>query len=296
MRGSTFVNAAVSPNMRGENSVYNANGISQTHQTRPYSGKNSPDGATAPFDTTYGTTGTVPSRQFTLPASVYGQNSATSTSSSNGGGGGASHTETSVSVGHFPTDDSLFSQSGPSMFHNPSLSGDAALRDPSGASYSQPNATSSNPAGPTVPPIGFQPPVEEIPIISASSNDPTAGAGQGGSSSKGTRYNYETPGSDQGNGSGADFFSLIWPNWPVSLPSPKLVHNLCQVFFSKKFLGENLINKERFFMNLALPPDHRDFPHVALLHSMCAVATKFVSLDGEYHLLLRCQEGGGCWL
>ena len=78
-----------------------------------------------------------------------------------------------------------------------------------------------------------------------------------------------------------EFFGLLWPNWPASLPSPKLIYSLCDVFFSKRFLGEDLVNKDKFFANLALPPTHRDFPHTALIHAMCAVATKFVTPDGE---------------
>ena len=77
------------------------------------------------------------------------------------------------------------------------------------------------------------------------------------------------------------FFNLFWPNWPPSLPSPKLVYSLCDIFFSKKWLCEGIVNKERFFKGLTCPPHHPAFPHVALLHAMCAVATKFVSPEGE---------------
>lgn len=77
------------------------------------------------------------------------------------------------------------------------------------------------------------------------------------------------------------FFNLFWPNWPASLPSPKLVYSLCDIFFSKKWLCEGIVNKERFFKGLACPPHHAAFPHVSLLHAMCAVATKFVAPEGE---------------
>lgn len=77
------------------------------------------------------------------------------------------------------------------------------------------------------------------------------------------------------------FFNLFWPNWPASLPSPKLVYSLCDIFFSKKWLCEGIVNKERFFKGLACPPHHPSFPHVSLLHAMCAIATKFVAPDGE---------------
>jgi hypothetical protein len=81
--------------------------------------------------------------------------------------------------------------------------------------------------------------------------------------------------------SDSTFFNLFWPNWPTSLPSPKLVYNLCDIFFSKKWLCEGIVNKEKFFKGLACPPHHQSFPHVSLLHAVCAVATKFVASDGE---------------
>lgn len=79
----------------------------------------------------------------------------------------------------------------------------------------------------------------------------------------------------------SDFFGLFWPNWPPSLPSPKLVYQLVDVYFSKRYLMEDLVNKQKFLANLALPPTDKDFPHVSLVHAMCATATKFVEADGE---------------
>ena len=71
--------------------------------------------------------------------------------------------------------------------------------------------------------------------------------------------------------------SLFASDWPASLPSPKLVYSLLEIFFSKKFMFSSLINAEKFYGHLSLGPSHQDFPHVALLHSMCAVATTFVA-------------------
>lgn len=77
------------------------------------------------------------------------------------------------------------------------------------------------------------------------------------------------------------FFNLFWPNWPTSLPSPKLVYSLCDIFFSKKWLCEGIVNRDKFFKGLACPPHHQAFPHVALIHAVCAVATKFVPPESE---------------
>lgn len=79
------------------------------------------------------------------------------------------------------------------------------------------------------------------------------------------------------------FFNLFWPNWPASLPSPKIVYSLCDIFFSKKWLCEGIVNRDKFFKGLAFPPHHPNFPHVALLHAMCAIATKFIEPNGKPH-------------
>lgn len=82
------------------------------------------------------------------------------------------------------------------------------------------------------------------------------------------------------------FFNLFWPNWPNSLPSPKLVYSLCDIFFSKKWLCEGIVNRDKFFKGLACPPHHQSFPHVSLIHAICAIATKFIKPEGEFSLNL----------
>ena len=101
---------------------------------------------------------------------------------------------------------------------------------------------------------------------------------------------YQPNGNGTGNPNGSagphsvleegDFYGLFWPNWPPSLPNPKLVYNLCDVYFSKRCTMEDLVSKPRFFANLALQPSHKDFPHISLIHAMCAIATRFVPADG----------------
>lgn len=77
----------------------------------------------------------------------------------------------------------------------------------------------------------------------------------------------------------SDFYGIFFPNWPPTLPSPRLVYQLCDVYFSKRHTTEDLVNKQKFFAHLALQPSHRDFPHTALIHAMCAVATRFIKQD-----------------
>lgn len=41
-----------------------------------------------------------------------------------------------------------------------------------------------------------------------------------------------------------------------------------------------MLNKPRFLSRLGLPPTHRDFPHPAVLHAICAATSRFIgSLD-----------------
>ncbi|KAK0545854.1 hypothetical protein OC846_005494 [Tilletia horrida] len=67
------------------------------------------------------------------------------------------------------------------------------------------------------------------------------------------------------------FLELLWPGWPVDLPSPDTVHHLAEIFFSKCPI-RNMLNKGNFMAALSLPPRHPDRPHPALLHAMLAVA------------------------
>lgn len=76
-----------------------------------------------------------------------------------------------------------------------------------------------------------------------------------------------------------ELFSLWYPNWPESLPSPKIVFDLCELYFSKDVVGRQAVNKSNFLANLALPPSHHAFPHVALIHAICATAIRFVEND-----------------
>ena len=73
---------------------------------------------------------------------------------------------------------------------------------------------------------------------------------------------------------------LLWPNWPPHLPVPGQLQHIVEAFFTHVPFATDLLNKPRFLSRLGLPPSHRDFPHPAVLHAICAATSRFVgSLD-----------------
>ncbi|KAL7416304.1 hypothetical protein BDY24DRAFT_379179, partial [Mrakia frigida] len=69
---------------------------------------------------------------------------------------------------------------------------------------------------------------------------------------------------------------LLWPGWPPHLPSPGKLEHIVQVFFNKVPFATELLNRPRFLSRLALPPVHKDFPHPALLHAICACTARYL--------------------
>lgn len=78
----------------------------------------------------------------------------------------------------------------------------------------------------------------------------------------------------------ADFWNqLMYPGWPRDLPSFDLTSRLLDVWFSKPHCLTGLINEHNFRASMLHPPSTAAFPHSALIHSMMAIASMFVSDD-----------------
>lgn len=75
------------------------------------------------------------------------------------------------------------------------------------------------------------------------------------------------------------FYEIFYPGWPKSLPSPDLTTRLTEIYFSKPHICQDMINPAKFRADMLLPPTAFGFPHLALLHAMCAIAAKMVSPD-----------------
>lgn len=82
------------------------------------------------------------------------------------------------------------------------------------------------------------------------------------------------PMADDGAGG---FAEIIWPGWPRRLPAPAMLDHLITTFFSTVPSISRLLNERHMTARLALPPQHVDFPHAALLHMICAVAGRFTA-------------------
>ncbi|KAG8759487.1 hypothetical protein FRC11_001896 [Ceratobasidium sp. 423] len=68
---------------------------------------------------------------------------------------------------------------------------------------------------------------------------------------------------------------LVLSGWPTRLPKPDLVYHLIDVFFSCYPHAHYIIHRSSFMLSLALSPKSPNFPHVSLLHAICAYAGVF---------------------
>ncbi|CAE6522064.1 unnamed protein product [Rhizoctonia solani] len=68
---------------------------------------------------------------------------------------------------------------------------------------------------------------------------------------------------------------LVLSGWPSRLPKPDLVYHLVDVFFNCYPHAHYIVHRSSFMLSLALPPKSPNFPHVSLLHAICAYAGVF---------------------
>ncbi|KEP55152.1 fungal specific transcription factor domain protein [Rhizoctonia solani 123E] len=68
---------------------------------------------------------------------------------------------------------------------------------------------------------------------------------------------------------------LTLSGWPTRLPKPDLVYHLVDVFFTCYPHAHYIIHRPSFMLSLALSPKSPKFPHVSLLHAICAYAGVF---------------------
>ncbi|KAJ1311026.1 hypothetical protein OPQ81_009532 [Rhizoctonia solani] len=68
---------------------------------------------------------------------------------------------------------------------------------------------------------------------------------------------------------------LVLSGWPTRLPKTDLVYHLVEVFFNCYPHAHYIIHRPTFMLSLTLSPKSPNFPHVSLLHSICAYAGVF---------------------
>ncbi|KAG9002928.1 hypothetical protein FRB94_003455 [Tulasnella sp. JGI-2019a] len=70
-------------------------------------------------------------------------------------------------------------------------------------------------------------------------------------------------------------YDLIFSGWNRDLPDPRLLHHLVMLYFSRDACASRILHRPSFLFAMTLPPTHPDFPHPALLHAICASASRW---------------------
>ncbi|KAG8940390.1 hypothetical protein FRC04_005274 [Tulasnella sp. 424] len=73
----------------------------------------------------------------------------------------------------------------------------------------------------------------------------------------------------------AGLSQLSHQTWPLNIPPPDLLHHLVETFFASVPFAARLIHRPTFMTNLQQIPTSPDFPHVSLLHAICAIASLY---------------------
>ncbi|KAG8989191.1 hypothetical protein FRB90_002375 [Tulasnella sp. 427] len=77
-------------------------------------------------------------------------------------------------------------------------------------------------------------------------------------------------------------FELTADIWPLNIPPPETLYHLVETFFASVPLASRLIHKPTFIASLQLIPTSSKFPHVALLHAICGIASLYSPIIREY--------------
>ncbi|KAG9038131.1 hypothetical protein FRB95_002571 [Tulasnella sp. JGI-2019a] len=66
--------------------------------------------------------------------------------------------------------------------------------------------------------------------------------------------------------------------WPINIPPPELLYHLVDTVLTSVPLANRIIHRPTFMANLEKPPSSLDFPHVNLLHAICALASLYTPI------------------
>ncbi|KAG9009235.1 hypothetical protein FRB93_005731 [Tulasnella sp. JGI-2019a] len=66
--------------------------------------------------------------------------------------------------------------------------------------------------------------------------------------------------------------------WPMNIPPPELLRHLVDTVLICVPLANRIIHRPTFMANLAKPTSSLDFPHVNLLHAICALASLYTPI------------------
>ncbi|KAI0321367.1 hypothetical protein OF83DRAFT_1100013 [Amylostereum chailletii] len=73
--------------------------------------------------------------------------------------------------------------------------------------------------------------------------------------------------------------ALIQTGWNPDLPDPTELERYVDVFFKADPCASRVLHRPSFMASLRLPPKQPNFPHSAVLHAICASASRWISKD-----------------
>ncbi|KAG8905657.1 hypothetical protein FRB99_008498, partial [Tulasnella sp. 403] len=70
-------------------------------------------------------------------------------------------------------------------------------------------------------------------------------------------------------------WQLIDGAWPINVPPPDLLYHLVDTFFACAPLAHWVLHRPTFMLHLLQGPSSPNFPHIALLHAICAMGSLY---------------------
>ncbi|KAH8102434.1 hypothetical protein BXZ70DRAFT_928561 [Cristinia sonorae] len=78
---------------------------------------------------------------------------------------------------------------------------------------------------------------------------------------------------------GDQFMDMLFSGWDPDLPDPATLNHYIEVFFKCDPCGSRVLHRPSFLASMDLHPKDPNFPHSAVLHAICASASRWASHD-----------------
>ncbi|KAH9950496.1 hypothetical protein B0H21DRAFT_537444 [Amylocystis lapponica] len=82
-----------------------------------------------------------------------------------------------------------------------------------------------------------------------------------------------------GSGHSNPWQDLLYSGWDPDLPDPEPLNHFIDVFFKCDPCGSHVLHRPSFLASMHLHPSDPNFPHRAILHAICASASRWTSQD-----------------
>ncbi|EMD42229.1 hypothetical protein CERSUDRAFT_110761 [Gelatoporia subvermispora B] len=82
-----------------------------------------------------------------------------------------------------------------------------------------------------------------------------------------------------GNSLGDPLMEILYSGWDPDLPTPDLLNHYIDIFFRCDPCGSRVLHRPSFLASMQLHPKDPNFPHAAVLHAICASASRWASHD-----------------